>query len=63
MAVEERTTVPTMATSDEFEIVSWEHVEKNIYRVTTRSKKYGVVTQTVLVMPDSVFRLDLDPPK
>jgi hypothetical protein len=38
-----------------FRIVSVEHVGRHVYRVTTESKRYGVVTQDVFIFPESVL--------
>jgi hypothetical protein len=47
--------------SGEFKIISCDWVGGHTYRITTESKKYGRVTQEVLIFPDSALDPDLTP--
>jgi hypothetical protein len=43
---------PVQRESGEFWIVSMEEIGPNLFRVTTESKKYGRVTQNVMIFTD-----------
>jgi len=55
MNTEERPTSSARRDSGEFRIISMERIGPHTYRITTESKRYGRVTQEVVVFPESVL--------
>jgi len=51
----DKATLQSPFAPDEIRIVAWEPIGKNLCRVATESRQYGQVTQTVLVLPDSML--------